>query len=284
MYIFSVPWRKKIAGKKAKTSVANVPCPGGSSACPDGSTCCQLSSGQYGCCPIQNAVCCEDHLHCCPSGYTCDVKDGRCNKGTESIPFLVKTDAIPIEIKSVPCPGGSSACPDGSTCCQLSSGQYGCCPIQNAVCCEDHLHCCPSGYTCDVKDGRCNKGTESIPFLVKTDAIHLKNEEKEPSNNICPGGSSECSDDFTCCQIPTGQYGWLFSGFILYFNPFYFISLLKILLVAHFKMRCVVQTIYIAVLTVLHVTIPKVHVSIQTYQSLIRKKRKQLPLNKPRLT
>jgi hypothetical protein len=204
----SIPFLEKTKAISIETK--SVPCPGGSS-CPDGSTCCELSKGQYGCCPLPNAVCCEDHLHCCPTGYVCDVKDGRCNKGSESIPLFVKTEAVKPsfdEVKNVPCPGGSSACPDGSTCCQLSSGQYGCCPIPNAVCCEDHLHCCPSGYTCDVKDGRCNKGKESIPFMEKTEAISLKKKEKQPSNNICPGGSSECSDDFTCCQIPTGQYGW----------------------------------------------------------------------------
>jgi hypothetical protein len=25
--------------------------------------------------------------------------------------------------------GGQSSCPDGNTCCQLSTGQYGCCPL-----------------------------------------------------------------------------------------------------------------------------------------------------------
>ena len=82
------------------------------------------------------------------------MKDGRCNKGDVSIPFLNKIRAIQKKKETfsskvnAACPGGSSECPDQTTCCQLSSGDWGCCPLPNAVCCEDHLHCCPEGnYT-----------------------------------------------------------------------------------------------------------------------------------------
>lgn len=30
------------------------------------------------------------------------------------------------------------------TCCLLASKRYGCCPFPNAVCCQDHVHCCPA--------------------------------------------------------------------------------------------------------------------------------------------
>ncbi|CAF1271160.1 unnamed protein product [Adineta ricciae] len=141
---------------KERAANNSVPCPDGSS-CPDGNTCCQLSSGQYGCCPLADAVCCSDHLHCCPSGYTCDTEHSRCKK---------KFDR---PVNDVPCPGGSSSCPDGSTCCKLQSGDYGCCPLDDAVCCSDHLHCCPHGYTCDVEHSRC-KQQISIPWFTKTAA------------------------------------------------------------------------------------------------------------------
>ena len=62
--------------------------------------------------------------------------------------------------------------------------------LQNAVCCEDHLHCCPSGYTCDVKDGRCNKGDVSLPFYKKIAATPKIN--KENVGTECPGGGAEC--------------------------------------------------------------------------------------------
>ncbi|CAF1393526.1 unnamed protein product [Adineta steineri] len=153
-----------------------VPCPGGSSSCPDGSTCCQLSSGEYGCCPLVDAVCCSDHLHCCPQGTTCDVEHSRCNKF--------------VNVKDVPCPGGSSSCPDGSTCCQLQSGQYGCCPLADAVCCSDHLHCCPQGTTCDVEHSRCKQKT-SIPWFKKTAAIP----NHQPLVDIVVDGKTKNHDD-----------------------------------------------------------------------------------------
>jgi hypothetical protein len=108
-----------------------------------GTTCCQLSTGDWGCCPLENAVCCEDHLHCCPQGYTCDVKDGRCNKGDVSLPFFRKSKSSPSKQNSRPnvdqvCPGGSSQCPSGSTCCQLSTGDFGCCPLPNASMFHNH--------------------------------------------------------------------------------------------------------------------------------------------------
>ena len=81
------------------------------------------------------------------------------------------------------------------------------CPIKNAICCEDHLHCCPSGYTCDVADGRCNKGDLSIPFLKKISASKVKETKEETVT--CPGGAAECPDGTTCCQLSSGQWGWL---------------------------------------------------------------------------
>ena len=34
--------------------------------------------------------------------------------------------------------------------------QWACCPIPDAVCCDDHVHCCPQDLPiCDVEHGRC---------------------------------------------------------------------------------------------------------------------------------
>ena len=57
-------------------------------------------------------------------------------------------------------------CPDGNTCCRLSSGQWGCCPVPNAECCNDHVHCCPSGYTCQTGTGECVRGIVGAGFIV----------------------------------------------------------------------------------------------------------------------
>ena len=73
---------------------------------------------------------------------------GFCTKGTDRILASKHISAIVKSSPNVMCPDGVSECPDGNTCCKLSSGQYGCCPLPNAVCCSDNLHCCPSSYSC----------------------------------------------------------------------------------------------------------------------------------------
>ena len=138
--IDSIKWLKKLPGKQH--IVSNVVCPDNLSECPADTTCCQLDDGQYGCCPIPNALCCTDHIHCCPENYKCDVKAGRCNKGSVSLPFYTKTKAIKKNIVSnVVCPDGISTCPTESTCCKMGSGQFACCPLPKATCCSDQLHC-----------------------------------------------------------------------------------------------------------------------------------------------
>ena len=55
-------------------------------------------------------------------------------------------------------------CNDGQTCCALEDGGYGCCPMPDAVCCEDKIHCCPKDTTCDIEDGSCNSNYVSIAW------------------------------------------------------------------------------------------------------------------------
>ncbi|CAG2056088.1 unnamed protein product [Timema podura] len=66
---------------------------------------------------------------------------------------------------SIVCPGGGKTCQDDMTCCQLPSGQQGCCPFKNAVCCSDKVHCCPQGTICDIKGGLCLKEDLDIQLL-----------------------------------------------------------------------------------------------------------------------
>ena len=69
------------------------------------------------------------------------------------------------------CPGSKTSCPGDSTCCRLHDASYGCCPIKNAVCCQDSVHCCPGGFSCDLVKGVCQKGDKSKPLLKKIPAI-----------------------------------------------------------------------------------------------------------------
>lgn len=65
--------------------------------------------------------------------------------------------------------GDGSQCPGVTTCCEISIGGYGCCPFQDATCCDDGVHCCPNGYTCDVEVGSCLKTENSNEFLTFLD-------------------------------------------------------------------------------------------------------------------
>ena len=73
------------------------------------------------------AVCCTDGKHCCPEGTTCDVSQGKCNRGDLTV--LDWYEKVPAIVKNVVCPDGQSECKTGQTCCKLSTGNYGCCPI-----------------------------------------------------------------------------------------------------------------------------------------------------------
>ncbi|GFR93817.1 granulin-like protein, partial [Elysia marginata] len=182
-------------------AVSDVTCPD-QSVCPSGSTCCLNQQGGYGCCPVPHAVCCSDKLHCCPESYTCDVSQGTCNKGKDTLAFFKKQPATPAPaVSDVTCPD-QSVCPSASTCCLNQQGGYGCCPVPHAVCCSDKLHCCPAGYTCDVSAGRCNKGNQFVALFTK--------QPSKPASEVrsvkCPDGS-ECQSGMTCCELQAGDYG-----------------------------------------------------------------------------
>ena len=70
---------------------------------------------------------------------------------------LARSAAAPAPADDDKCPDGKTSCSASATCCPLSSGGFACCPEPNAVCCPDHIHCCPQGTKCDVKDRTCLK-------------------------------------------------------------------------------------------------------------------------------
>ncbi|KAH9610449.1 hypothetical protein KSS87_009594 [Heliosperma pusillum] len=65
-----------------------------------------------------------------------------------------------------------SSCPSSTTCCcvfQYGSTCYawGCCPLESASCCDDHVSCCPHDYpVCNSVQGTCSASKNS-PFSVK---------------------------------------------------------------------------------------------------------------------
>ncbi|CAH1239032.1 GRN [Branchiostoma lanceolatum] len=200
----TLPWSPKMEVRLGAT----ITCPGGTHDCPENTTCCQTASGHYGCCPLVKAVCCKDNTHCCPSGFKCDESAGKCRQGNRTLPYLEKFAARPRTgvNKDQVCPDGKSVCPVTSTCCMLTSGKYGCCPMEKAVCCEDKVHCCPNSFTCSAT--KCKKGEYSIPFFLKTEAnIREMLPGKDAKVVTCPDGLSACRDNATCCKDDTGEYG-----------------------------------------------------------------------------
>eukprot|EP01125_Pyxidicula_operculata_P003851 TRINITY_DN152_c0_g1_i1.p1 TRINITY_DN152_c0_g1~~TRINITY_DN152_c0_g1_i1.p1 ORF type:complete len:333 (-),score=27.50 TRINITY_DN152_c0_g1_i1:37-1035(-) len=184
--------------------------------CPPDSTCCALSNGQYGCCPYANAICCADHLHCCPQGYTCDVSRGECIKSEAASSYKANPIVPVIQTKEMKelipstkqtCPAGT--CPSADTCCLLAGGQWGCCPYLNADCCADHLHCCPQGYTCDVSRGECIKSEAASSYKANPIVPVIQTKEMKeliPSTKqTCPAGTCPSAD--TCCLLAGGQWG-----------------------------------------------------------------------------
>ncbi|KAL3072751.1 hypothetical protein niasHS_017725 [Heterodera schachtii] len=122
------------------------------------------------------------------------------------------TGELPAE--RVNCPDGRSFCPEKTTCCQLSDeGHYGCCPLPKAICCMDHLHCCPEDTQCDLPQQKCvNSDGNSQPFHRKMPAktqngetVEQKGTDEEATEEvICPDGSSKCPPHATCCPLGDG--------------------------------------------------------------------------------
>uniref|UniRef100_A0A3Q3VYW6 Granulins domain-containing protein n=1 Tax=Mola mola TaxID=94237 RepID=A0A3Q3VYW6_MOLML len=245
----SFPMLEKVPARKREKY--SVTCPGGQSSCPDSFTCCLLTSGDYGCCPYPEAVCCSDHIHCCPANTVCDLEQGVCRAGETHIPPL-KIAAVPNDIE---CPD-KSACPDQTTCCQMANRTYGCCPMPHvshslepdlqeltgsysstislfwrtrflvllvfstvsltllfcvlqAVCCEDHTHCCRDGKVCNLAAQTCDDPSGLLPPLGWVEKVSVVpsevRSEKCDRQTMCPGGSTCCKKEsglWACCPLP----------------------------------------------------------------------------------
>ncbi|XP_036794566.1 progranulin isoform X2 [Oncorhynchus mykiss] len=213
----------------------DVPCDE-STACLDGTTCCKTQEGGWACCPLPQAVCCSDFIHCCPHGKKCNQAAQTCDdpSGSPSEPWLKKVPAVPREGKlpgDVTC-DPTHVCPDNTTCCKTASGGWACCPLPEAVCCEDHEHCCPHGSTCDLATLTCDGPSGPEPMVVKVPALTTQapdheeapadhqgvqmddmelptedddiEEDEELHRTQCDAHTS-CPKDATCCFMKSTQ-------------------------------------------------------------------------------
>ncbi|NXU93359.1 GRN protein, partial [Xiphorhynchus elegans] len=151
-------------------------------------------------CLSPQAVCCSDRQHCCPQGTTCDLTRSTCTSLGGSTPLAALPTAGEIKCDE------ETSCPDGNTCCRLSSGAWGCCPLEQAVCCPDHVHCCPQGYTCDPEGGSClQEGGTSLPWVRKIPA--LPRGTQVTSRSVKCDDETSCPDGSTCCRLSLGTWG-----------------------------------------------------------------------------
>ncbi|KAM6951082.1 granulin b [Aplochiton taeniatus] len=191
-----------------------VTCPGQKSRCPVGSTCCMLVSGDYGCCPFPEAVCCEDQEHCCPKDYECNVSQETCDKpGALILPWLQKMLAMKSASTQLNLSAGApsknmcdaqTSCPRDSTCCFMNkAGKWGCCPLPRGVCCAEGDHCCPSDSICG-HHASCSKGPHSVPWFLKQKT--LTKVGPMVADVKCDDKSS-CAAGATCCKLPSGEWG-----------------------------------------------------------------------------
>uniref|UniRef100_A0A3B3CG25 Granulin a n=1 Tax=Oryzias melastigma TaxID=30732 RepID=A0A3B3CG25_ORYME len=169
----SVSMLEKIPSfSKVSVKMQDVQCDS-TAACPDQTTCCKTAEGGWACCPLPEAVCCEDFIHCCPKGKTCNLAAQSCDGGEGSVPMLEKIPSYlkqNVKMQNVSC-DSSASCPDQTTCCKTTQGTWACCPLPEAVCCDDHEHCCPSGTTCDLATLSCLQSSGSVPMSKKMPAL-----------------------------------------------------------------------------------------------------------------
>ncbi|XP_073713412.1 granulin a isoform X2 [Misgurnus anguillicaudatus] len=203
---------KLTVGLALVTLVACLQC-SNNDVCEAGQTCCQAPSGDTSCCPLHHGECCEDHLHCCPEGMLCQVKDSMCQNATHSLPWAerlhVEQTSLPKD-SNVPC-DDTAACPDESTCCKTKDGGWACCPLPEAVCCEDFVHCCPHGQKCNMASEKCESSSGSVPWFGKIpvrpiSSLNSTDTQVSSTSDVPCDGTVTCSDDSTCCKTKEG--GW----------------------------------------------------------------------------
>ena len=172
----------------------NFVCPDGISECKDNTTCCKMKTGRYSCCPQPEAACCDDGEFCCPKSYSCNGT--LCVHVPEKKKTMIATKLI---IPSLSCPDNTT-CDDKNTCCQQTSGVWGCCSFERAVCCADKQHCCPEEYDCDETTKTCIRMKTAARPLVKLSKPQLLN-DRPFKDVICSAGNDtvHCPDNNTCC-------------------------------------------------------------------------------------
>ncbi|XP_020090257.1 oryzain alpha chain-like [Ananas comosus] len=113
---------------------------------------------------------------------------GKCGIAMEASYPIKNSQNPPNPGPSPPSPAAPSSvcdnyysCPESTTCCCMyETGSlcfaWGCCPYEDATCCDDHYSCCPHDYPiCDVEDGLC--------FMSKNNPMGVKALKRTPAKH-----------------------------------------------------------------------------------------------------
>jgi hypothetical protein len=103
--------------------------------------------------------------------------------------------------------GGGASCPTGNTCCRNGSGGFSCCPVVDASCCPDYVHCCPPEHpVCDLSTGSCTARSmqsmlagkvSRVPWLTKAPSTRrppVSEEEKEQKKINTPAAAAKSAE------------------------------------------------------------------------------------------
>lgn len=75
------------------------------------------------------AVCCVDHEHCCPQGYSCNLEFGTCVKASADLSVSLTA----VQKPEIQC-DASTRCAHTQSCCRLADSTWACCPYTQVQC------------------------------------------------------------------------------------------------------------------------------------------------------
>lgn len=168
--------------------------------------------------PLQ-AVCCEDHQHCCPQGYTCNMKTGTCDKKDKNVLTHTLHQIKVVQPQSqfseddvgVPCDStGDLQCSKSETCCKTSPSGWACCPSPQVSVHHWPLYLCfffffTIKWWQDVGNSFFNHTSNpSLHYIFSLFQAVCCSDSKY----CCPAGFTCDSRTASCSRINSNQLSW----------------------------------------------------------------------------
>lgn len=129
------------------------------------------------CFSVCQAVCCSDHIHCCPHGTSCNLPAQTCDNTTASVPQFRKVPMFPWQgprLGDVVC-DATHRCPAMTTCCRNKVGDWSCCPLSQVNTCGHFLSRCLSTNQPYQRSSRLKRemaATSALPVRLQNSSRH----------------------------------------------------------------------------------------------------------------